>query len=320
MKLAITIDVEEEGLFRGKYDPHNTSVSNVSQLRRLDSIFLEWGIRPTLLTTYPVVSNETALNLLLELQERWKAEIGAHLHPWNTPPLETLPYPEPVPSEFMSKELLKAKLETLVNSLNRRGIQATSFRMGRFNMGPRMFSVLQEVGIEVDSSIAPMQRYCGGPDHLTAPTDPYFPDPADPCRPGDSKILEAPLTTVPLTRNLGRYLQALDESIIPRASLSWFAMCLGALSVQPLGTGLRRMKAAALAHSARGGQVLTLFFHSSELIAGGSPELPTTEHVNRFLNQLRAFIAWLCLRMDAEPKTLSELGACYRSNEALFDS
>lgn len=316
MKLAITIDVEEEGLFRGKYDSCNASVTNVSQLRRLDSIFMEWAIRPTLLITYPVVINENAINLLLELKERWKAEIGAHLHPWNTPPLQTLPYPEPVPSDLMSKELLKAKLETLLRCLSQRAIEPISFRMGRFNMGPRMFSVLQETGIEVDSSIAPMHRYHGGPDHLAAPTDPYFPDPMDPRRPGGSKILEAPLTTVPLTRNLGRHLQALDESLIPSAWISWFAMYLGTLSVQPLGAGLRRMKAAALAHSARNGRVLTLYFHSSELIPGGSPELPTSKHVNRFLSQLRAFIAWLCLRMNAEPTTLSELGEFYRSTEA----
>jgi hypothetical protein len=318
MKLAITIDVEEEGLFRGKYDPCNASVANVSELRRLDSIFLEWGIRPTLLITYPVAINEVALGLLLELRQRWKAEIGAHLHPWNTPPLQSLPYPEPVPSELMSKDLLKAKLETLINGLSRRAIEPVSFRMGRFNMGPGMFSVLQGTGIEVDSSIAPMQRYYGGPDHLAAPTDPYFPDPVDPRRPGGSKILEAPLTTVPLIRNLGRRLQALDESIVPNDWISWFAMRLGTLSVQPLGTGLRRMKAAARAHSARGGQVLTLSFHSSELTAGGSPQLPTAEHVSRFLNQLRAFIEWLCLRMDAEPTTLSELAKFYRSNEARF--
>ena len=319
MKLIVTIDVEEEGLFRGKYEFGNTSVNNISELRRLDSIFLEWEIRPTLLVTYPVVTNESAINIVLELQERWKAEIGAHLHPWNTPPLQTLPYPEPVPSEFISRELLKAKLETLMECLSQRGIEPMSFRMGRFNMGPRMFSVLQETGIEVDSSIAPMQRYYGGPDHLTAPTDPYFPDPVDPLRPGSSKILEVPLTTVPLTRNLGRYLQALDESIIPRPWISWFAMYLGTLSVQPLGTGLRRMKAAALAHSARSGRVLTLYFHSSELIAGGSPELPTSKHVNRFLNQLRAFIAWLCSHMNAEPTTLSELSDSYRSNDARFE-
>ncbi len=314
MKLAITIDVEEEGLFRGKYDSSNVSVTNVSQLRRLDSIFLEWQIRPTLLVTHPVVTNENAMNLLLELKEKWDAEIGAHLHPWNTPPIATLSYPEPVPSEFMASDLLQAKLETLLICLSKRGVEPVSFRMGRFNMGPRMFSVLQETGIEVDSSIAPMQRYYGGPDHLVAPTDPYFPDPVDPRCPGSSKLLEVPLTTVPLTRNLGRYLESMDKSIIPGSWTSWTAMHLGTLSVQPLGTGLKRMKMAVLLHSKRGGEVLTLFFHSSELMAGGSPELPTPEHVNWFFNRLRNFIKWLRLYMNAEPVTLSQLGESYRSN------
>ncbi|MGO9116135.1 MAG: hypothetical protein ACLQPD_00835 [Desulfomonilaceae bacterium] len=314
MKLAVTIDVEEEGLFRGKYDSSNVSVTNVLQLRRLDSIFLEWQIRPTLLVTYPVVNNEKTISLLLELKEKWNAEIGAHLHPWNTPPIATLSHPEPVPSEFIPSHLLKAKLETLLTSLSKRGVEPVSFRMGRFNMGPTMFSVLQETDIEVDSSIAPMQRYYGGPDHLIAPTDPYFPDPVDPRCPGSSNLLEVPLTTVPLTRNLGRYLQSMDKSIIPGSWISWAAMYLGTLSVQPLGTGLKRMKMAVLLHSKRGGEVLTLFFHSSELMAGGSPELPTTDHVNWFFNQLRSFIRWLRLYMNAEPVTLSQLGESYRSN------
>ncbi len=314
MKLAITIDVEEEGLFRGKYDSSNVSVTNVLQLRRLDSIFLEWQIRPTLLVTYPVVNNEKTINLLLELKEKWNAEIGAHLHPWNTPPIATLSHPEPVPSEFIPSGLLQAKLGTLLTSLSKHGVEPVSFRMGRFNMGPTMFSVLQETDIKVDSSIAPMQRYYGGPDHLIAPTDPYFPDPVDPRRPGSSKLLEVPLTTVPLTRNLGRYLESMNKSIIPASWISWAAMYLGTLSVQPLGTGLNRMKIAVLLHSKRGGEVLTLFFHSSELMPGGSPELPTPEHVNRFFDQLRSFVRWLRLHMNAEPMTLSELGESYRSN------
>jgi len=166
----------------------------------------------------------------------------------------------------------------------------------------------------VDSSIAPMQRYYGGPDHLIAPTDPYFPDPVDPRRPGSSNLLEVPLTTVPLTRNLGKYLQLMDKSIIPGSWISWAAIYLGTLSVQPLGTGLNRMKIAVLLHSKRGGEVLTLFFHSSELMPGGSPELPTPEHVNRFFDQLRSFVRWLRLHMNAEPMTLAELGKSYRSN------
>jgi hypothetical protein len=44
MKLAVTIDVEEEGLFLGKYDPENVQVSNIPELVRLDPLFSQWGI------------------------------------------------------------------------------------------------------------------------------------------------------------------------------------------------------------------------------------------------------------------------------------
>ena len=110
MRLVVTIDVEEEGLFSSRYESGNAPVSNVAELKRLDPIFREWNIRPTLMIAYQVVRTAEHRDLLLALRETWNGEIGAHLHPWNTPPLETLPYPEPVPSELMSRELLAAKL------------------------------------------------------------------------------------------------------------------------------------------------------------------------------------------------------------------
>ena len=188
MKLAVTIDVEEEGLFLGNYDSGDVPVSNVPELGKLDPLFRQWGIRPTLLVTYPVIRHEPHQDLLLRLREKWSAEIGAHLHHWNTPPLESLPFPQPVPSELMPERLLQAKTENLLEAFKPMGIAPASFRMGRFNMGPKMFSILQRTGIRVDSSIAPTQSYYGGPDHRYAPWDPYFPDPSDLCGPGTSRI------------------------------------------------------------------------------------------------------------------------------------
>ncbi len=141
MKLAVTIDVEEEGLFLGKYDSGDVPVSNVPELDRLDRLFRQWGIRPTLLVTYPVIRHEPHQELLFRLREKWSAEIGAHLHHWNTPPLESLPFPQPVPSELMPERLLQAKTENLLEAFKSMGIEPASFRMGRFNMGPKMFSV-----------------------------------------------------------------------------------------------------------------------------------------------------------------------------------
>ncbi len=310
LKLAVTIDVEEEGLFRGRYDSLGASVNNVSELTRLDSIFRQWGIRPTLLVTYPVARHGPHQQFLMELKERWRGEIGAHLHWWNTPPLENLPYPEPVPSGLIPRELLQAKLNTLLDAIKSMGADPNCFRMGRFNISPRMFSLLEEAGIAVDSSIAPMHRYLGGPDHLCAPTDPYFPDPEDLRRPGNSGVMEVPVTVLPLAPRLGSFLERLPEALVPPDWVSWFAMYLGSLSAQPVGTGLRRMKAAASLHGSRGGRVLTIFFHSSELVAGLHPQHPTYREVEGFLHRLREFFVWLD-RRKVESLTLSEIGALY---------
>ena len=55
------------------------------------------------------------------------------------------------------------------------------------------------------------------------------------------------------------------------------------LGVNPVWMPEATMRFAALAHARRGGQVLTLFWHSSELLPGGSPHFPDQTAVDAFL-------------------------------------
>jgi hypothetical protein len=312
--LVVTIDVEEEGLFSGEYCAEGAGTTNVAQLLRVDPIFREWGIKPSLLVTYPVASDPSCRDVLLDCRERWKAEIGAHLHPWNTPPFMPLPEPEPVPSENIPRDVLAAKLANLLDAVAAFGTNVESFRMGRFNLGPRMLSVLEESPIRVDSSIAPMRSYRGGPDHLGACAEPYFPDLLDPVRPGTSRIVEVPLTIVPFFTSLGSRLEFLRRrSPSTEAWIRWAARNLGAIPVQPAWVGLGRLKAGRLLHRARGGQVLSMFFHSSELLPGAYPHHPTERHVERFLARMRDFFAWLHRNETVKSVTLSELGEKFRA-------
>jgi hypothetical protein len=312
MILTLTIDVEEEGLFTNRYSPSDAPVENVPRLELLDPIFREFGIRPTLLPTYQVVRHASHGDFLLQLKERWDGEIGAHLHPWNTPPLAPTPYPEPVPSELMDAQLLKAKLAALLESLSAAGIAPVSFRMGRFNMGPKMLAVLGESGILVDSSVAPMRRYYGGADHLAAPVDPYYPDPNDIRRPGSANVLEVPVTIVPATRGLGALLERVRRAeVFPDGWTSWIASEIASFPAQPFWTGLRRLKTAVRLHRGRGGRVLSIFFHSSELFPGGAPAPWTDVEIQRFLAKLRRFLGWLVNDVGVESLTLSELRKLY---------
>ncbi len=308
MRLTVTIDVEEEGLFGGTYGSDGVSSSNVSHLMRVDTVFRKHNIRPTLLVAYQPLQSPRNRDLLVELADRWNGEIGAHLHHWSTPPFETLPYPDPVPSELMPTGLLKAKFETLMEALDRLGVQPRTFRMGRFNIGTKMLSILEGSPIRVDSSVAPLRKYYGGPDHLTARLDPYYPDPNDILHPGCSRILEVPLTIVPVLPKIGATADALGRRLpmLDRA-IAGFAKDLLSLPVQPYWTGLRRLKLGTLIHRRCGGEGLTIFFHSSELMPGGSPKHKTDADVDRFVDKLDRFFTWLDREMQIKLMLLSEL-------------
>jgi hypothetical protein len=80
--------------------------------------------------------------------------------------------------------------------------------------------------------------------------------------------------------------------------------------------GLRRLQAAVLLHRKRGGEVLTMFFHSSELMPGGCPQHQTAGDVEGFLNKLSRFFSWLYTEVSPESLTLSQLGDIYHRNDA----
>jgi hypothetical protein len=308
MQLAFTIDVEEEGLFSGSYRAKKPPLQNISALSSLDPIISEFDLRPTLLVSYQAVRDEYHRDYINGLAHRWRAEIGAHLHPWNTPPLVNFPCRQPVPSEVMPREILTAKMRSLWRALDDMGVVPTSFRMGRFNLGPKMFSILSDTTIIVDSSVAPMRSYYGGPKHLGAPTDPYYPDPADPARPGRSNILEVPLTILPILPGAGSIFRRMESLPFPPGQWTgWAAQYLASLPAQPVWTGLRHLKMASRLHRRRGGRVLTVFLHSSELMPGGCPRHPRREQVTGFMQRLHAFLSWVRNDLRAEPVTLSDL-------------
>jgi len=74
------------------------------------------------------------------------------------------------------------------------------------------------------------------------------------------------------------------------------------------------MRLAACLHQRRGGRVLTLFLHSSELLPGGSPDFPDAPAVDRLVAKLRGFLAWLVQRGPVTGVTLSGLHELLAAN------
>ena len=305
MKLVISLDVEEEGLFSGQY-PRYPGVTNVAALCRLDFIPRDFGLPLTLLVSYRVAQDPAACEILARWRDRHRAEIGVHLHPWSTPPFPEMSLPEPVPPEQLPLPLLRDKLTNLVAQVRGSlGVKPTSIRLGQFKVGPKVLGLLPKLGFRVDSSVVPLTLKGGG-DYFLAPADPFRLARA---AAGEPALLEAPLTLVPLITPLPRALARLAPRFpgsTGRRLLSCFKY-VGAVGVQPAWFSLPSMRLAAALHRRRGGRVLTMFFHSSELKPGGSRLFPSESAVAGFVAKIRTFLDWLVRSGPVEGVTLSGL-------------
>jgi hypothetical protein len=305
--LVITVDVEEEGLFSGSYPRSASGVANVAELQRLEFIPRQFGFPLTLLMTYPVAQHPAAREVLVSWRKNYGAELGVHLHPWNTPPFRDLPQAEPIPTAQLPADLLEAKLGTLVRCLTETFQQAPrSFRMGRFDWSPGLLQLLPRYGLRVDSSMVPLTCKGDAPQNFLAPADPFWLD--FPASPG-LRLLEAPVTMVPVwARSAPAWhrLARLFSGKMAEAVLSRFRS-MGAAGIHPAWFPRFSMRLAARLHRRRGGRVLTLFLHSSELMPGGSPDFPDAAAVNRLVAKLRDFLAWLVKQGPVTGLTLSGL-------------
>ncbi len=314
MKLVISVDVEEEGLFSGHYPRVPPGVTNVSELARLAFIPREFGFPLTLMVSYQAARDPEACRVLARWQRRG-AEIGVHLHPWNTPPFMDLPYPEPVPSELLPRSLLREKLARSVGQVGASlGTEPRSFRMGRLDWGSRIMPLLPGFGLRVDSSIAPLTAKSNRPEDFLAPADPFF---LLGGRPPEPALLEVPLTLVPVVPGTPRAFYRLVAGLPrdrARRLLERFRY-LGAAGVQPAWHPLASMKLAARLHRYRGGRVLTMFFHSSELKPGATRGFPTEKAVAALVAKIRAFLTWLAKTGPVAGVTLSDLYDLYAGTD-----
>src|SRR5213595_2972836 len=172
--LIVSIDTEEDNWYRSR---QAVTLENIGELRRLGAFFERLGVRPTYFTTYQVARERRAADVLREVCAAGSAEIAAHLHPWNTPPLTEAFVPRNSMLKNLPAELQTAKLRRLTVALEEAfGRRPTSFRAGRYGIGRDTVAALQYCGYGVDSSVSPfidLKAMDDGPTFVGAPVVPY---------------------------------------------------------------------------------------------------------------------------------------------------
>jgi peptidoglycan/xylan/chitin deacetylase (PgdA/CDA1 family) len=317
--LAVTIDTEEDNW--GEYDRPSFSVENISRIPRLQEIFAAHGIRPTYLVTYPVATSPEAVDILKSYHAAGACEIGSHLHPWNTPPVEEERTPFNSFVSHLPVALQLRKIRTLHDAIaGNFGVEPTSFRSGRWGFSDEVAWSLMQMGYRVDTSISPALdwREYQGPDYSNCSDEPFlYRVQGSTDRPGQS-LLEVPATVGfvqggPLAARVYRTIR----SKVPAGPKILAALDrLGAVNrvcVSPEIDDARSMTQFTRARLARGASGINMFFHSPSLLERCSPYVSTPEDLSAFLERIDAFLTF-ARSAGLRSATMSELAAVELGN------
>jgi len=309
--LVVSIDTEEEGLWSNVYRPVGNSCRNVTWLPRLHQLFTRLGVKPTYLIDYPVATDRAARSILNDLSAASAAEIGAHLHPWCTPPLERGARGRVTYAHQLPAAVQQAKLETLCAAIaSGFGVRPTSYRAGRWGFDASTVPVLERLGFTVDTSVRPLwwDRATGAPSFRRAPVGPYRLDRGDASRAGDSSVVEVPVSSAfvgPLPALMTR-----AAAFVPAAPGMLYALELvGLRSLLPEQQTLAEMCTLVDALVARGVPVLNVMFHSPSAMPGATPFVRDRAQLERFVARVEGLLEHARTRHDALPLGLSEVPA-----------
>lgn len=315
VQVSISIDTEEDDW--GRYVFDGASTRNISHLRELQELFDQFGARPTYLVNRPPLLDATSVEVLGELAARESVEIGAHCHPWNTPP-DTGQGVE----RSMMFRLDPESNRLMIGEITRRieaelGVRPTTFRAGRWGWGRSVATGLVAEGYLVDSSVSPLIDWTsmGGPDYTDVPSDAYRFHPDRPFTPDPSGVLVELPTTVGFLRGsearLGPLRARMERGVIHAFGVIGALDRLGVMARRWLspevstGQELTRLAENLVSHGRRR---LDFTFHSCTLLPGATPFVADDRDRARFLGDIRTFLSF-AVESGFQFRTLQELGA-----------
>lgn len=310
--LLVGIDTEGDNQWDREARRHQTFV-NTRGLERLHEFFTRHAIRPTYVVTCPVARDAESAAALRRILACGNAEIGAHHHAWETPPCEPADVDRHAYALALPLAQFDAQLATLTGAITEAvGVAPVSYRSGRFGFAAEHVSSLERHGYRIDSSVTPLfyEAHKGGPDFVGAPLHPYYLAYDSATSPGSSRVLELPVSAA-LNRRVPAWLEAMYGRA-PRPYTTKRLLRLARIatvrSLRPSYTSAEDMLALARDLTKRRVPLLNLLFHSSEVIAGGSPYNRTDEDVSAFYERLGRFFTTVTGELGAVPMTLRECG------------
>jgi hypothetical protein len=262
-----------------------------------------------------------AASVLRDVFTAGDAEVAAHLHPWNTPPLcgleSELSMLCAYPAEAQQKKI--GRLLRVIR--DRIGVEPTAFRAGRFGIGQPAIKALIKSGLLVDSSVTPLMSWkkYGGPSFLNAPTESYRLDGAgDVCVPvPGGELVEVPVS-VGYTRfsptswtRLARLGRAPATRHLRIDGLAERLGLFRRVILSPEEESAEEMIRVSEHMIGEGTKHLHMYFHTNSLVPGLTPFAQTAAESQRLYDSVERYVEWLSDFADVTFCTVSEAADLY---------
>ena len=320
----ITIDTEGDNLWSR---PKDITTANSRYLGRFQDLCEQFRLRPTWLTNYEMARCPVFREFAHDVLARGVGEIGMHLHAWNSPPLASAtpddhrfqPYLIEYPDDVLQNKV--GYLTRLLEDTFQTSIR--SHRAGRWAMDSRYAAALLDCGYDIDCSVTPHVSWrhmrgtpqgMGGSDYRNAPESPYVMATDSMIRPGDSGLLEVPMTTrrVNYSRPVAviantlhaspwRFPQRVGRKLLPE--VRW---------LRPDGRNLASMMDLVRESTGPCDAHVEFMLHSSELMPGGSPRFPNERAIAKLYGDLEPLFE--TASATCRGMTLSEFGRHWTAN------
>ena len=307
--LVVVVDTEAEFDWDARGPRRAVGVNSVKCQNRAQEIFERYHVRPTFVLDYPVSSTPEAYELMRDLYQSGVCEIGAHLQPWDNPPLvepmtDENSYPGNLPFELEREKLIQLtrSIETNV------GVRPRIYKAGRYGVGQATARILAELGYEIDLSVVPgTDLSCKlGPNFLHCRASPYWfgEEPA---------LLEIPLSigytgllantgSIAYTLTMNERLKSLHvPGILARLRL------VERITLTPEGISFEELRRLTRALLRKGHRVFNFTYHSPSLAPGNTPYVRTQGDLRIFLKRIDSYMHFFTEEIGGRAATPFEI-------------
>jgi hypothetical protein len=304
--LLVVVDTEEEFDWSAPFAREHVDVTAIAELPSLQRALAPYRLVPTYVVDYPVAVTPSSAAVLAQLAADRACHVGAHLHPWVTPPFDEPLTPAMSFGCNLEPALERVKVGLLTEAIERHlHVNPTVYKAGRYGFGQTTANTLEALGFDIDVSVIPHMDFSdqGGPAFCGVGSWPATFGQA-------RRLLELPCTTgfIGAARHAGETLHR-AASRFPRLRGVGLLSRTGVLNrvmLSPEGNTLAEMRALTQALYDDGLRTFALTLHSTSLKAGCTPYVRTKEDRALLLDTIDRYCDFFFRTLEGTPTTAEE--------------